>query len=262
MQVHDPELIKWLRFFCSHLVALCVTFSKKGAPETTWFKSFSGTLLRVGERAYFLTAGHILRNLYEGIENGVQIHGSLLVDSFGPNPVSHEPFPFDLPNEPHFYIDEPEQGLDFGVISLRKYYIRLLEANRLAFIDEQNFRAVPAEFDAYFMLGFPQELSSEKVSESGTAKFEPVMISIQKKEALPEDTTSSLNPQFVGKIDPDFLETIHGMSGGPIVGYKKGPSDRYWIIALQSAWFRNRREVVGCPLNVLFSFLADHQIGG
>ena len=132
-------------------------------------KSFAGTLLRVEGKAYFLTAGHILRSLYEERQKGVQICGAVIVDSFGPNATSQDPIPFDWLNEPHFYIDEPEQGLDFGVICLRQNYINLLEANRVPFIEEQNFRGVPIDLDAYFMLGFPTELASDQVSESGTA---------------------------------------------------------------------------------------------
>ncbi len=261
MQGYDPELLKWIQPFYSHLVALCVTFTDaKASSETAtiWFRSFAGTLLRVEGQAYFLTAGHILRNLYEG-GNGVQICRARLVDSFGPNVISHEPIPFDLLNEPRFYIDKPEDGLDFGIIPLRENYTRLLEVNRLAFIDEQNFRDVPTDFDAYFMMGLPRELASLRVSESGTAEIEPVTISIQKKETLPfnMEMPAPLNPPFVGKIDPGFLQSIEGMSGGPIVGLKQGTPDRYWIVALQSAWYPGKREVIGCPLVVLFSFLKE-----
>lgn len=261
-----PEIMRdssgLLQFFCRHLVALCITVKDRCAGQTgnqPRFNSYSGTLLRIREATYFLTAGHILKNIYEETKNDrVEICGAVLADSFGPNPVSLQPIPFDLLNEPRSYVDDPEAGLDYGVIQLRQNYSRLLEANGLVFIDEENWRNQPDNLDGYLMLGLPQTLASKQISKSGEATVEPVIISVQKTGTSIEGRTPTRNPQFVGQIDPQLpLRSIVGMSGGPIFGVKLGPPTQYWIVALQSAWLPSSGVVVGCPLPLLASFLTN-----
>jgi hypothetical protein len=48
-----------------------------------------------------------------------------------------------------------------------------------------------------------------------------------------------------------------GLSGStePIRGFNLTPPMRYWVVALQSTWLRDRRLVFGCPLPVLASLL-------
>jgi hypothetical protein len=38
-----------------------------------------------------------------------------------------------------FFIDDCEEGLDFGVVALRPYCVRLLAANGLVALDEKNW---------------------------------------------------------------------------------------------------------------------------
>jgi hypothetical protein len=255
-------------FFCRHLVALCITVNEQGAVQTgkqPRFKAYSGTLLRIGETTYFLTAGHILRDIDQEIKKArVDICQAILVDSFGPSPLSTHPIPFDLLNEPRFYIDDEVEGLDYGVIPLRQNYTRLLEANGIIAIAEENWRNQPeGDFDAYLMLGLPKELASDQISESGEAKVEPVIMSIQKVENPPKEVPVTRKPQFVGQIDNEpLLKSIDGMSGGPIFGVKFGPPACYWIVALQSAWLARRRVVVGCQLPLLARLLTEHMEHG
>lgn len=113
------------------------------------------------------------------------------------------------------------------------------------------------------MLGLPEELASNQISESGEAMVEPVIMSVLKIENPPKGVPVTREPQFVGQIDNEpLLKSIVGMSGGPIFGVKFGPPARYWIVALQSVWLSTSRVVVGCQLPLLARLLTEHMEHG
>ena len=58
---------------------------------------------------------------------------------------------------------------------------------------------------------------------------------------------------FVGRVAPEAkIDTIKGMSGGPIYGFRYDSSGRllYHAVALQSLWRERSRIVFGCPVPV------------
>jgi hypothetical protein len=73
---------------------------------------------------------------------------------------------------------------------------------------------------------------------------------IDKLDDPPNDLQVTTYPRFVGKLSDDLpLDTIKGMSGGPIFGFDQECS-RYWIVAIQSSWLPERKITFGCPIRV------------
>src|SRR5215475_11228988 len=105
-----------LQFFGRHLVALCVTFRYADRPEELpRFRAYAGTLIALGEGVHFVTAGHILSELHNGLrDDGLVIHSAVLADTFGMGRHGM-PIPFDIKSAPMFFVDDDEAGLDFGV---------------------------------------------------------------------------------------------------------------------------------------------------
>ncbi len=131
-----------LQFFCRHLVGLCVTYRYEDAPagEADHFDAYSGTLIEIDQGVYFLTAGHILRNLeIARRSDAVEIKTASLADTFGLNRICDLPIPFNLKDVPFFFIDEDDAGLDFGIIPLAPYYVRLLAKNGVIALGEKNW---------------------------------------------------------------------------------------------------------------------------
>lgn len=253
-----------LEFFCRHLVALCVNFDYLDGPDATSrgprFTAYAGTIICIRDMVCFLTAGHIVRELDEAIRsNRVTIYSAVLADTFGWRRISNHPIPFDLIGAPRFFIDDENEGLDFGLIALRANDVRLLAANGISALFEENWIHQPRlSFDGYFMLGLPSEFVSERLSSSGLGAVSPTMFRVQRLDLPPEGTRKTRHPRFVGQLDRDLpFNSIDGMSGGPIFGIKFGPPMRYWVVALQSAWRRDVDVVFGCFVLVLASLVTE-----
>jgi hypothetical protein len=258
---------KLLEFFCRHLVALCVTYRevRRGVPaEKTSFSAYPGIVLSVRGMCSFLTAGHALKDLSDHLEKGeIIVESAVLADTFGPGTISEKPIPFDLKNEPLFFIDDEKEGLDFGLVALRPYYAALLERHGIVAVFEENWiNQGKVQFDAYAMLGLPEEFITSGESSSGDGsligRVAPTMIGVKAADLFPEDVRSTTYPRFTGQLNDGLpLTSIVGMSGGPIFGFRYGPPATYWVVAIQSSWLKNKSIVFGCPLPVLAGLLTE-----
>lgn len=255
---HKADL---LEFFCRHLVGLCVTYRHKNsedADQPARFVACSGTLIMIGNAVFYLTAGHVLKELDKlRSHDQVEIATASLADTLGWKRISDIPIPFDLKNAQLFYVDERKEGLDFGVIMLEHHYVRLLAKNGVVALTEIDWiNQHTVSYDGYAMLGFPAELTSERVSVSGEGSVAPVMFRVKKLQSAPAGRPPTRHPEFIGQLDPRLsLSSMEGMSGGPIFGFKLKPETRYWIVALQSSWNRQKRIVYGCDLPTLASMM-------
>jgi hypothetical protein len=253
---------KTLQFFCRHLVGLCVIYEiKNDETGKQHFAAFSGTLIIIAGQVHFLTAGHVLKVVDELRNNAmVEINRAVLADIFGGDKISDQPIPFVLTDARFFYIDNEEDGLDFGVMALDPYYVRLLAKNGVVALEEQNWIHQPKlNFDGYIMLGLPDEFASKTVLETGDAQVSPTMFPVTRLAAPPPDRKPTRYAQFVGQIDARIeIKSIVGMSGGPIFGFKFEPSGtRYWIVAIQSSWLPDSRIVFACPLPTFASMMVE-----
>jgi hypothetical protein len=255
-EVTSREIV---RIFGQHLVGLSVIYKladEEGLPCR--FSMSSGTLIIIGDAVYFLTAGHVLERLDAlRLSMTVEIKGAALADTFGWKRVSNIPIPFDLRNAEFFYIDNDKAGLDIGLIRLHPHHVRLLAKNGLIAISEENWaHQHEVQFDAYAMLGFPQERASVRLDEFGCASVEPILLNVYPLQSAPEDRAPTDHPQFVGRIGDNLpFSTIEGMSGGPIFGFRLKPTPQHWIVALQSSWNPSTRTVYGSHLPTFASLL-------
>lgn len=257
----DKEIAKKaLEFYCRHLVALCVTYRqvKNGMPtEKASFYACPGVVICIRGFCSFLTAGHALKDLSTHIEREeILVESAVLADTFGPDAVSERPIPFDLLNEPKFFIDNKKEGLDFGLIALKPYYVTLLAKHGIKALFEENWiHQQRVKCDAYAMLGLPEEFV--KYDQDGSLGFvSPTMIGVKALDTPPEGTKSTKYPRFTGQLQENLpLSSIVGMSGGPIFGFRFGPPSAYWVVAIQSSWLQAKRIVFGCPLPVLAKLL-------
>jgi hypothetical protein len=259
---HDTEeRLEFIRSFGRHLVALCVSYRERGSQDSPpRFAAYACTLLNIDGRNFLLTAGHILKELQQALESErIELLNAVLQDNFGAESVHDLPIPFDLRSANMFFIDDDKEGLDFGVIALGPYYVGLLAANKLVALAQLNWeRQHTIQFDRYFMLGLPAEYTSSHLDTEGQGSVSATMFGVRRLEAPPADLPTTRYPRFVGELLPNFsLASVSGMSGGPILGFNLTPPVRYWVVALQSTWLRERRLVFGCPLPVLASLMTD-----
>lgn len=256
-----------LQFFCRHLVALNLTFQhlddNKMPIGKIKFDAFPGIIINIRGLFFYLMAGHALQGLVTALHQRKAIlHNSVLADTFGSNTISPKPIPFDFLNAPKYYINNEEEGLDFGVIFLHEHYVQLLSKNGIVAIFEENWISQHrVEFHNYAMLGLPEEFisaihegSDQNLKTIGSVS--PTLIFIEKSTEPPKQIKSTKFPRFIGQLNKN-INSIVGMSGGPIFGFNNDPPMRYWIIAIQSSWIKNRKITFGCPIPVLANFLTD-----
>jgi hypothetical protein len=254
-----------LSYFCRHLVGLCVTYQCKNGIEAdrpSRFAAYSGTLINIRGAIYFLTAGHVLEELEKFLSGDeIKITSAALVDTFALGSVSHLPIPFDLKGARLSYVDDHEQGLDFGVILLEPNYVRLLAKNGMVALEESSWiHQSRVRFDGYAMLGFPAEFTSKRVSELDEGELSATMFGVKRLASPPKGRKPTKHQQFIGQLNSRLaLKSVEGMSGCPIFGFRKEPDGRYryWVVALQSSWLSSTRTVFGCSLPILASLLTE-----
>jgi hypothetical protein len=237
-----------------------------GPPQ---FLACSGFVVLFHGSWFFLTAGHVLKEHLDGNvkEGRIRIMTSSLADYFGPDAKVFRPTAFDYEGTERFYIDNRELGLDLGVMYLRPYFQAHLAANGVVPIEEGNWlRQHEVSFDSFGLLGLPSEYvtSGRRAGDFGEEQLGTVqatLVSVEKLEEMPEGIEESNLPWFIGLIRAqEGLASVRGMSGGPIFGFQVGADQRlrYWVVALQSRWYPQRRIILGCPVPVFMGIL-EHE---
>jgi hypothetical protein len=241
-------LAEAVRFFCRHLVSLSgwyQTIDPNGNPTgQERFFSYSGFVISIQGVWNFVTAGHILIDLEQHLQNKtIKVRKYVLVDKFGPDAKSHDPIPFDYEKTPKLPVLDDEAGLDFGLIMLSPHYRNLLRANGIVPVLEEKWKNIPNDLlSKYIMIGLPQELIKTRVvGKKGNPRIigsvAPVGIGIERLDFPPDDIPKTKYPRFVGKLGDAAIPSvsdINGMSGGPIIGFNK-EWNQYWIVAVQSS---------------------------
>jgi hypothetical protein len=262
-QCDNPVIRDAFHYFCRHLVCLGGTLQdldQKGNDKGR-LRSFtcSAFVLVIRDRWFLLTAGHCMKDIDKGLKNReFRLVNSWVISGFGPevtaHPVAKEPIYFGYEETPKGYIDK--DGLDFGLLDLGDYLRVHLEKNEVEPVREENWR-VPLDlnFDWYIILGFPQEFVD-------AGDLSPTMVYLQKLDFLPADVEPTEWRRFAGRLGDNFsLKSLKGMSGGPIYGFKRNCSDRYWIPAIQSSWRKDHKIAFGCPVPLL-AHLAEECLFG
>lgn len=247
-----------LRYFGRHLVALCITTRYRDEP--TRFNAYSGTLLKVDNDLLWLTAGHNIRHIEEALATSdVTIKQAVFADAFGPSPLSERPVPMDLRSSIKTFQDDDSLGLDFGAIVIHPHQSRLLLANGVIALEQENWiRQHSVDYMGFTLMGLPAELGSELLPDDGRAVVSPTMIMVNRLDDVPPGYETTYPRLSTRILDPIPLESVKGMSGGPIFGFAIHEGKlKYWIVAVQSAWLKTSRTLFGCPLPVLAPTLTD-----
>lgn len=187
----------------------------------------------------------------------------------GPKAQFNQPIPFDYDNARQIAIHDEENGFDYGVIYLRDYYRKLLENNGVEPITEEAWlKNAPKVADCYvlFMLGVPSELvktsivGDTSVTNKEVTGWDYTLLKIDSIDNPPE-TIQKPDPRLYGEIASitnGAPESIKGMSGSPIFGLIQDDDSqfRYWVVAIQSGWLREKRIIAACPITTFALWLS------
>ncbi|MCX7429031.1 MAG: hypothetical protein NTW96_25820 [Planctomycetia bacterium] len=250
-----------------HLVALVAqyeTFDDEGRSFHHGVIVYSGFVLSLHNRWFWVTAGHCLRNNYaitedeKGLDDllaagRIKLISTGFADYFGLEAPHRHCVPFSYEPGCTIHLHRKDLGLDFALIPLPDLVRIAFEKNRIIAISRKNWiHQTRVTFTHFKILGFPSHLvqTSKSSDDELVAEFQPVMFAVDALnptdvEGVPSDIW------FVGRIPPEVkIQDIKGMSGGPIYGLRKSETGQwfYHVIALQSWWRDKSRTIFGCSL--------------
>jgi|GEM_PF-2500042 len=249
-----------LAFFCRHLVGIGwyegATNSSGDFTQHPTFYGASAFLMQLHPEIptlSLITAGHVFSDYARRMKSiGIVSRAHSLFDTWGSESVCKERIPFNCFDAPAIHEYDATVGLDFAAALLPELVQRLLSQTILPFTKANWVHAGDMQFDFFAMIGLPnceaQQRTFTKDSREAVVTFQnPVVIFLQSC-AEPDGVTPSSRPQFYGKIHSNVdLESVVGMSGGPIIGFRHNSNGQlaYWPMAIQSRWLSGQRIVIG-----------------
>lgn len=212
---------------------------------------FSGFLIDALGAWFFVTAGHILRDINTVIDAGYKFDTWRFDDQTSRLEDPMPPIPFDFSIEDWVVIYDKVKGLDYAVLALDDFYIRQLLAGGAEPIRKNAWGDYIQDHDFWAIMGIPSEsVTYDGVTEL-TAKFS--VIPLEETDPPPNADQRSEN-SFYARLDPSSnVKDIDGMSGGPIFTLKKIEGKWvYHVIGVQSGWYPQSRVIFACPIKPLF----------
>ena len=158
-----------------------------------------------------------------------------------------------------------QSGIDFGLIPLRDYYCFNLKANGVMPLPIAPWKSnCPPPFDSYVLLGLPDEELDphERMGARGPQVgylMNLILVGVHALECPPADRVASLIPRFAGVLlDGRQLDSVKGMSGGPILGISKVEGTWHCsCVAVQGSWDEGRRLIYGTPVSIIVDRITE-----
>lgn len=202
---------------------------------------------------WLMTAGHVIKDITDNTAKGVTYSTFRLQDKLaGNNYPLGVPYDFDLREWIVIYADI--NGTDYAIAPLTELIASNLKAGGVEPIRENGWGTMP--FDQYsdwLLVGMPDESYRRDGDRHSLAL---TAIPLEPTECPPGLLNPPVNKNFGRlierpELDTASVESVVGMSGGPIFGVKRNDASQtaeYWAIGVQSGWLATHRVVAFCPL--------------
>jgi hypothetical protein len=187
---------------------------------------------------FLITAGHILKDIQDGVPKGQVLTDFFINDAWGPQ-STNKPIPFDFKSAIKSFWQDDQIGVDYGAIRLRPNYRELLKAGKIEPFVEHTWVSPPTDIGWIFMMGFPSQFERiEGDNHTVNCVMLPLAL-IPEPDELKVDVPrmyAALPDRLLAAIGGQELTDLDGMSGGPVFGGKKVKGRmKYWLLGCQSA---------------------------
>ena len=224
-----------------------------GEPEESAKRYFASCFVVEFAGQWFLvTAAHLINEIRNAISSGAS-HSLFFLHDRG----AGSPYPLGVPTPfvvgEWILLDNEPLGADYAAWPMRALIAANLAKGGVLPITEGMWGEPPFnQYPVWLMVGMPEESISEEGAD-GLQQMKLVSLALQACPS-PSDRSAVIANRLFAVIQRDpsrdvaIVDDIAGMSGGPIFGIEplKG-AFRYWLIGVQSGWFKDIRTVSFCP---------------
>lgn len=209
---------------------------------------FSGFVVDISGEWFYVTAGHILRDVCAAIDTGSAFDVWRLGDQTAGHNFKNTGVPYAFDISQWLVIEDEEAGLDYATVHLGGLYRRQLEAGGIVpfQLDAWSDHTVP--HDRWALVGVPTQSVEYDGKTLITAR---IVVAPLTAASAPPLAGAKEDNQFFAKLDDDpegIVKDLVGMSGGPIVMLKHDEVWKYSIIGVQSGWYPGLRTIAACPI--------------
>lgn len=231
-----------------HFVTLsCV--QRRHGPDETLIHVFSGFLMDVKGEWFYMTAGHILRDIRIALKGGSTFDIWRLGDQTAGNRFQDTAVPYGFDIDQWFVLEDAASGLDYATVRITGLYRKQLEAGGVTALDKNTWGDHLTAHDHWVLVGIPKETVSYDGKTIISSRF--VMAPITSTEAPPFAERRAEN-KFYARLADDserVVNNIDGMSGGPVFLLRLVDDIwKYNVIGVQSSWYPSSRVVAVCPI--------------
>jgi hypothetical protein len=208
----------------------------------------SGFVINVQGLWFYITAGHIVRDIQTAVAAGSKFDVWRFGDQSAGEATPSPGVPFDYVAEEWIVIRDEAVGTDYAALWLRDLYRAALEQGGVIPLGKETWGDHVTEYDQWVLVGVPKETVFHDGESTITAKLKCVAV---EECDLPETAGERAQNQFYARLmdgSESVIENVDGMSGGPIFATKRCEDGlRYKVIGIQSAWYKSTRTIAACP---------------
>jgi hypothetical protein len=242
-----------------HFISLsCVQYP----PDNTQMRIllFSGFVIEVTGEWFYVTAGHILRDISTALQNGYKFDIWRLGDQTAGNKFGDSAIPYSFELEKWIILEDKESGLDYATVHIDNFYRRQLEANGVTALSKRAWASHSIEHDYWALFGIPSEsLSYDNKTLLKARVVSAPLIPTEK----PANVSAKMKNQFYAKMiegSEQFIRDLDGMSGAPVFSIKReNDLCKYSVIGVQSGLLEPSNVLTICPF-VSFGMLLEKAV--
>lgn len=212
----------------------------------------SGFVIEVEGFWFYVTAGHVLRDIRSAMQAGSTFDVWRFGDQAARGPHKEIGIPFHFAPEEWIVIRDESVGTDYAALFIRDLYKVALASGEVLPLSKAAWGDHATEYDQWVLVGVP----AETVVHDGESRITARLMSVAvKKVEAPEAAGEKAQNQFYARLidgSESIVQNIEGMSGGPVFATKRVEDAlKYTVIGIQSAWYRNSRVIAVCPFSSL-----------
>jgi hypothetical protein len=219
-------------------------------PDNTQMRTllFSGFVIEVTGEWFYVTAGHILRDIGTALLKGYKFSTWRLGDQTAGNKFGDSAIPYSFEFEKWIVLENEESGLDYAFVHLGYLDREQLKANGVVALSKNDWAGYGINHDYWVLFGIPSEsVFYDRITLVKARVVSAPLIHTEK----PADVSAKIENQFYAKLQEgseQFVSDLDGMSGAPVFAIKwVNDVCRYVVIGVQSGWFPSSKILTICP---------------